>query len=222
MRISSNIYDDIVFIKVGTEAAKFGIHRGLLTKSSPFFSQILRPSYVHPSKDVLVKSEGETTVVYLPEEDSKTFARVNNWFFTQQFRTPGERWEDVSWQHLIQVYLFSVDKEITCLHNTCINATILKVKAGALFPGQDSINFLWRAGPRSTPLQRLFVRLFAHRCDLKSAIRSNVAFNQQFLNLLVIEQFEMQRRGVKGEDVDFFAQRKEYFVTSITNPIPLD
>ena len=222
MTYYSTVYNDIVFVKIGPSETKFGIHRGLLTKSSSFFDQILEPDFKSYSEDPKISIEAGSTVITLPSEDVTTFSRVNSWFFTQRFRYPDEEWSKITWRHLIDVYLFAVHKNIPTLQNICINSTILKVKDGCLFPGQDTINSLWRTGPGTIRLRRLFIKLFASHCELKKAILNNNSFNQTFLNWIVIELYEMQKKGIKPEDVNLFSTRKDYHVFGAENPIPLD
>lgn len=219
MRDCSKVYDDIVFLKIGPVATKFGIHRGLLTKYSSFFKKTLKPGYVSDSKDVAVALEENSTVVTLPDDDPETFSRVNSWFYTQDFRVQDEAWEDVSWQHLINVYTFAVQKGIAELHNDCIDSTILKVQDGGLFPGQSTINALWKPGVNVTNLRMLFVKLFAVHCNLKSAIRSNGAYHQTFLNQLIIELYEMQSKGIIPQEVDVLMTRTDYWMHGPENPI---
>jgi len=221
MRDYSTIYDDIVFLKIGPESTKFAIHRGLLTKHSSYFEKILKPGYVADSTDVAVTLEEDSKVLNLPDINPETFARVNSWIYSQKFRTQDEAWKHIEWQHLINVYIFAVQTGMAILHNTCIDATILKVQDGALYPGQGTINALWNTSINVTPLRKLFVKLFATHCDLKSAILSNPAYNLTFLNQLVIEMFEMLSIGIKPDEVDIWRTRKQYWMHGSENPIAI-
>lgn len=221
MRDHSKTYDDIIFLKIGPEAAKFAIHRGLLTKHSSYFEKILKQGYAADSTDVAVTLEEDSKVLNLPDIHPETFARVNSWIYSQHFRIQGETWKDIEWQHLINVYLFAVQTGTAILHNTCMDATILKVQDGALFPGQGTINALWNTSINVTPLRKLFVRLFAAHCDLKSAILSNPAYHPTFLNQLVIEMYDMLSNGIKPDEVNIWKMRKQYRMHGPGNPIAI-
>lgn len=191
-------------------------------KSSAYFKTILEPGYKAESKDLILAREGESTIIILPDENAGVFARISTWLYSHRFRAPEEPWPSITWQHIINVYTFAVDKGMTMLHNACIDATILKVKDGGLFPGQDTINQLWKTGKHTIPLRRLFIKLFAIHCELKTAILSNGHYNQTFLNWLVIELYEMQQKGMKPGAVNLYAHKKDYYVYGSDNPIPVD
>ena len=218
----STLYDDIIFVKIGAAQTRFGIHRTLLTKASTFFQEILRPNFKSEAQDIIVTKEGDSTVVLLTEENSEVFARVNSWLYSGKLLTPSENWKDIPWNHLIAVYLFSVERGITRLHNKCIDAAIQKTKDGGLFPSQMTVNALYDLDFRAAPLRKLIVKLFAVRCDLRSAILSNSNYHQTFLNSLVIELYDMQKEDIKCEEVNVWASRGTYYTYGSENPICVD
>lgn len=223
MHCCSTVYDDIVFVKVGHSATKFGIHRGLLTKSSEWFKRVLDPVYKIEEEDVFISSDGSSTVVILATDDDTVFARVSTWLYSNQFFTTNDSYTTVSWRHVIDVYIFAVKKQIHRLQNSCVNAVILKQKRGSLFAGQDNINHLWKnEGPGLTPLRRLFVDMFVASCGLKTAIHGNTGFHPSFLRGLIIKFYELKRDGTTKEKLEFWRKKKDYYVHGSDNPIPLD
>lgn len=218
----STIYDDIVIIKVGPAATKFSIHRGVLTTSSSFFRDILQSGTVDAPPNVTIALEGDFTVILLPAEDPTVFSRVNWWFYNKDFRNPDEKWEDIDWQHLCDVYIFAVDKGIARLHNTCTDSAIRKVKSGGLFPGQETTNALWNSGGNVTQFKKLFVELFSTQWDLESAIRANPSYHQTFLNQLVIELHKMRSEGCRPTIGALWKMRAEYWIYGSDNPITVD
>ena len=160
----------------------------------------------------------------LEDEDPTLFSRVNHWLYSgcHIFRKEEETWKSITWDHLIGVYLLSVKYGMARLHNTCITATIHKTKKGGIFPNQANFNKLWRLDVRAEPLRKLFVKLFASRCDLKSAVLNNRTYNQTFLNWLVIELYEMKEKGVTSTDFSSSTVKREYHVHGSDNPIAID
>ena len=222
-REHSTIYDDIIFLKVGPSQTRFGIHRGLLTKASGFFRDVLMPNLNKATaKNVMVTHEGDSTIILLVDKNADTVARVNHWFYSGKMLKPDESWADVKWEHLISVYLFSVEMRIARLHNKCIDAAIVKTKDGGLFPSQTTINALYRLDAQTWPLRKLFIKLFAVRCDLRSAMLQNSSYHQSFLNWLIIELYQMQEDDVRGKDVNVWKTREEYYVHGSDNPISVD
>lgn len=176
----------------------------------------------HPSEDILVTHEGGTTVILLTNESPEIFARFNIFLYSGRFLNREEHLADMAWEHVVNVYLFSVRKGITQLHNKCIDAAIIKTNKGGLFPSQDTINSLYNlVDAPASPLRRLMIKLFARRCDLKSAILGNSNYHQTFLNGLVVELYETAK-GVKAEDLDIWMTRREYYATDFSNPIALE
>lgn len=217
------MYDDIVFVKVGPLATKFGIHRGLLAKSSDWFKRILDPAWKSEEEDVIISSDGSSTVIILAADDDAVFARVHTWLYSNQFFTPNDTYTSVSWRHVIDVYIFAVKKNIHRLQNSCVNAVILKQRRGSLFPGQENIDRLWKSEASGlTSLRRLFIDLFVASCDLKKVIYGNAGFHPSFLSGLVIKFYELKRDGTTKDKVDFWKKKNEYYVHGSDNPIPLD
>jgi len=212
----------MVIIKVGLAATKFTVHRGVLSKSSSFFKDILKSGNVDLPNDVQITLEGDFTVILLPQEDSTVFSRVNWWLYNKAFRNPDETWKDIDWQHLLDVYIFSVNKGIAMLHNTCTDAAICKVKHGALFPGQDTINALWNSGDNAGQLRKLFLVLFSTQWDLEKAILANTSYNQWFLNQLVVVFHKTRTEECKTTISAIWKTKTEYWIYGPDNPIAVD
>ena len=216
------MYDDIVFVKLGTTQKKFGVHRGLLTRASHFFHKALQADYVAEVDTVAIGREDGATVITLSNENPETFARINNFLYTRRFLNDKESILDVAWDHLIDVYHFSIRNSMTQLHNKCIDMAIMKAKNGGLFPSQATINALYGIELLASQLRKLLIKLFASRCNLKSAFSRNPNYHQAFVNSLVIELYEMAKDGTEPESLDLWTTRREYYATDSENPIVVD
>lgn len=219
---SSTLYDDIIFLKVGPLQTKFAIHRGLVSTLSAVFRESLQPKFKDQTDDMVFEREGETTVIILPKVEPEIFVRVNTWFYSSKLLTAGEDLRNLTWDHLIGVYLFSVRKQIARLHNECIDTTISKTAEGGSFPNQDTVNALYKVDIQAPQLRKLLIKLFAVRCDLKHTILSNRAYHPTFMNWVVIELYELQREGVKAKNVDMWEMREDYYAYGHDNPIAVE
>lgn len=76
LHLSSDLYDTIIRIKVGTdsEAETFEIHKGILCFYSEYFQGSLNGSFV----------EAKDKVVGLPTESPETFKLFKDWLYTQK------------------------------------------------------------------------------------------------------------------------------------------
>ncbi|KAL6716155.1 hypothetical protein ACLMJK_005721 [Lecanora helva] len=223
--ITNPLYDDIVFLRVGAPRTRFGIHRGLLTKHSTLFSTLLSPHPRTPLSPTLphisITHESDTLTLHLADQNPTVFARVHQWLYSGKFLSQGEEWKAIPWPHLISVYLFATEYGISRLHNKVIDGSIQKVLTGGLFPSQGTMTALYRLDDKVTPLRKVLVKLFAEKCDLRSAIASNGSYPTRFLNGLVVEMYDMQKREAE-EDVDVWGTRKGWYVFGEENPICVD
>ena len=183
---------------------------------------MLSPHNEKDLKDVILEKDGDSIVVNLMHEDPDIFARFTSWLYRSEFLSPDETKDDVSWAHLIGVYLFAVSKGIPQLQNACIDLTIRKTKDGGMFPDEDIVNSLYRVDVKAGLLRNLLVVLFATCCELKSTILHNRGYHHTFLNWLVIELYEMRKKksGTKGQDV--WRMRAKYYAPDPENPIAVD
>ena len=219
---------------------KVGIHKGLLIKASSFFrEQLLNTSEnvednntedkdSTPSSDASTASyEGNSKAVALPSEDVAIFKRFNDWLYTDKMITKSETPKDLPWTAIVDTYVFAVRRGIPRLQNSCIDISIQKIDEGGLFPNQVVINNLWKTHGAVWNLRKLFLQLFAVKCNLKNALAGNQGYCQRFLhdlNILQfnIIQFELKKGGKRGGEVDIWKGRTKYHVYKEENPIAID
>ncbi|KAK4690498.1 hypothetical protein P7C71_g6305, partial [Lecanoromycetidae sp. Uapishka_2] len=196
--IESSDYDDIVFIYIGPEVKSFGLHKGLLTKASSYFRNVLSHDSVaeediksEDSLEIMTHDDG-TKAVALSKEDATIFKRFKDWLYTGNVLIGDENPKELLWTALVDLYVFAVRRGIPRLQNSCIDTAIQKIEAGGLFPSQAIINPLWKG------------------------------FCQRFLHDLVIILYEMKRGGKTEDEIDFWKARHMWHVNMADNPVAID
>jgi len=142
--------------------------------------------------------------------------------YTDKVTTRTETSKDLLWNVIVDTYVFAVRRGIPRLQNSCIDVAIEKVEAGGWLPGQGVVNALWKVTGAVWPLRRLFLQLFAVRCDLKTAFANNQGYCQRFLHDLTIILYEMKRDGKNDNGVDFWKARRMWHVNREDTPVAID
>jgi len=212
------LYDTIVHVYVSDSEKEFPIHKGLLCESSEVFQAVLKG--LNSEEGVIL--EPDTGTLYVGEVEPFVFQRFMHWLYAKRICLGNENVKDVPWSIVIDLYIFATKRAIPLLQNTCIDVTIKKQRLGKVFPSQDNINRLWSGRTNVSQLRLLFLHLFARQCDLSTAIAKNGHFHPLFLQGLVSTLYNMKRAKSLYDDVDFFAQRQQYYVNVQTNPVILD
>jgi len=201
---------------------KFGVYAGILRRASSFFRSILEQVVVSAGNEDFATSNDGVKEIWLRNEDPAIFVRFKDWLYTSRIMTESEKFKDLSWTLLIDLYTFAERRGIPNLQNSCINAIVGKRKSGGSIPGQDIITPLWRNDGQVWPLRRLILHIFAANCNLKTALAQNSAYPQRFLHDLVIVLYERKMEGDKEEEADLWKERTKYYVHKNDNPIALD
>ena len=216
---SNSAFGQIVFVYVGPELIKYGIHEGVLRQKSTWFKEILDiDSTANEDTDELCdKPKG----INLTDEDPAVFSRFNQWIYMQKLCTEAETPKELPWSTIFDIYTFAERRGIPTLQNACINVIIRKVKNGGAFPGQDILNPLWKTTAKVSQLRLLLLELYAVKCNLKAALVRNGGFHHRFLHDLVMILYEMKEDHLEQEP-DFWRRRHKYYVSTPENPVALD
>ena len=216
---SDSAFGQIVFIDVGPDPVRFGIHEGVLRQKSTWFKNTLETA--SGAKGDKNDRCDQPRAIIIAEEDPAIFRRFNDWIYTQKLCTEAETPKDLSWTTIFDIYTFAERRGIPNLQNACINVIIRKVKNGGPFPTQEILNPLWKTTGKVSQLRLLLLELYAAKCDLKAALVRNGGFHHRFLHDLVIILYEM-KEGDLEQDPDFWKRRHKYYVSTPDNPVALD
>ncbi|KAF6217517.1 hypothetical protein HO133_006855 [Letharia lupina] len=214
-KVSDSIYDTIIDFKIGESLTSFGIHRGLLWRTSSFFKEKLSISET---------TEGGIAArsIVMKNEDPDVFRRFTTWLYSKTIILESENYKTLPWEVIIQTYSFAERTMIPGLQNTCVDTVIKKRRDGGLFPAQGAVNTLWRYPGKVFRLRRLLLDLFATECNLSNALANNGSYHPRFLQGLVLTLYEMKGKRTMYNPVDFWQKRVNYYVDDNENPIPLD
>ena len=208
-----------MFVDVGPDLKRFGMHEGVLRQNSAWFKNTL--DTISAAKGHQNGRGNQLEAIIIAEEDPAIFRRFNDWIYTQKLCTEAETPKDLLWTTIFDIYTFAERRGIPKLQNACINVIIRKVKNGGPFPSQEILNPLWKTTGKVSQLRLLLLELYAVKCDLKSALVRNGGFHHRFLHDLVIILYEM-KEGDLEQEPDFWKRRHKYYVSTPDNPVALD
>ncbi|MCJ1246072.1 hypothetical protein MMC30_003276 [Trapelia coarctata] len=185
----STLYNNIVFVIVGPEKVKFGVHEGLLVRKSSFFRAALMGQF---------KEAVEGTVV-LESDDPRVFEVFTSWLYTRKLcYTYQDILTHCNSHRLTELYVFGDRYDIPMLRNDAIDALVENWKVRSDMPF-SSFRRVYDATPPNNPLRRLLVDMVA----LDSKIASSVVPHrdsypvEMLLDILVVsgEKIHALRKG---------------------------
>lgn len=213
------MFGEIVFVFVGPERIRYGIHEGALRQNSAWFKDAL--GTISADNEGQGEPCDQQKSVNLADEDPAIFRRFDQWIYRQRLYTAAETPKELPWSIIFDTYTFAERLGIPKLQNACIDVIIRKAKHGAPFPSQEMLNPLWRNTGKISPLRLLLLELFAAKCDLKAALARNMGFHHRFLHDLLIILYEM-KEGDLEEEPNLWKMRHKYYVSTPENPVALD
>lgn len=153
----------MVKIEVGSTAkTTFDVHKGLLCHHSDYFLDRL-------NEDLPRDSASQCT---LEDENPTIFAHFFIWMYTSKLlddENVGCAPEDISWEVLVDIYLFAHRRLARRFRNACIDALILKMDNTHELAPPLLITKAWNNIPAAMdPIRRLFVAYFGRN---KGALR---------------------------------------------------
>lgn len=147
-----SFFETIVFVDVGPDQIRYGIHKGLLCSRSDFFRAALTGKF----------RETEDQVVTLDDEDSDTFRIFNAWLYTGVLMEDPDP-KDTPWSLLVNIYVFAEKRIIPLLQNAAIDE-ILRAHKKTSIP-TEQIRHAWTSTAETSPLRRLLVDLRLKESD---------------------------------------------------------
>lgn len=207
----------IVWIKIGSATTPFAVHRELLIKASAFFSSALNKPNIEAESDGTyhVTPEAGSHMVHLPNDSYEVFERFNHFLYAQkQLLREGEKADDLSWTHVIDVYIFAIKRQIPSLQNAIINISIRKHAEAKNLPSPSEINRLYRVGVKAPNLRALFIDLFIKDCNLEHTLRKHRNYHPQFLTAMLIKLYLKNQKAEEsqGKGMRKKIKRDRYYV----------
>lgn len=193
----------------------FGIHRGLLRRASRVFREAL--AFSETSEEGLVSQ-----IMALKFERPDIFCRFKDWLYSGSIISESETWEGLAWSDLIAVYTFADRMGAPRLQNSCVDTAIKKRKAGGFLPAHKDVNTLWEASGRVLKLRKLLLNMFATECNLEQAMTTNGSYHPNFVRGLVQTLYDMKEKQTIYDKVDFWKNRRNYYVEENDDLIIID
>ena len=144
-------FNDIVHVKVGPEKRLFNIHKELLCDVSDYFAAALKGNF----------KETQDQVIELEEEDVSLFERFQLWLYSRSLLSDEETVKGISWQALIELYLFGEVRHIPDLRNAAVDALIDKQQTEPKLPTLP-LHYVYSHTNQGSLLRKLFADMAAH------------------------------------------------------------
>ena len=201
-----SLYDSIVYLTVGPDAVKFGVHKGLLCHHSRYFKS-------HFDKE----PEGE---IDLDGEDPKTFKRFNDWLYTSAVLHDDETLEDIPWNSLSELYNFAERAVIPRLQNKCMDAVIAKAQRTNSIPQGETLQDIWDNNLISSPMRILLLDFFVQWADMQGILgrgQDIEAYSKDFLASVIVAYCEAKNDGSLQKPYDAWKERSRYYAGDKSN-----
>ena len=203
----SEDFNDIVVVKVGEEKRTFHIHKNLLCKAAAYFRAALEGSF----------AEAQNQILELSEDHVDVFERFILWLYADRVLRTTETTDDVSWDLLINLYVFGETRGIADLQNAVIDILIDKKSYLDAIP-TNWTNHLYDNTPENSPLRRWLVDITACHGKLTRDTWFNdkctARFPDAFLYDLIFALYAKNNKG-NSREKNFKASRSDYHVRSI-------
>lgn len=163
---------------VGPKRVKFGVHKGILIRSSAFFRAALTGTF---------KEATEGTVT-LQEDSPKVFGVFVSWLYTGKLEnTVDEIPTPCGSNRLAELYIFADRYDVPILRNDAIDA-LVKNRQELLHIPTSSFRMVYDATPPKDPLRRLLVDMVALNTNIpKSVVAHRESYPaEMLLDMLVV------------------------------------
>ena len=163
--IFRSLYDTMIKVEVGSSAKQtFDVHQGLLCYHSDYFLNRLDKK----------SPQGFVSHFTLNDEKPTIFALFFIWMYTGNLMDDNNApaHEFLSWETLVDAYLFAHRRLARCFRNACIDTLILKMDKDMTddLASPLLITRVWNDIAEATnPIKRLFAEYFRRR---KAALRT--------------------------------------------------
>lgn len=186
--MGSDSLTSLVHVNVGPGKDTFSLHRGLLCNASSFFQAALRGGF----------KEAVDQAIDLPEEDKDNFKRFQLWLYSGELFGTQESDADITFEVLVDLYIFGEARGIPHLQNSAITAIISKGDRAEIIP-IDLIYKIYDGTPEKSLLRKLFVDWCAHVGHLSYGIwfqgQGRDYFPKDFLIDLIVAMHAIMDSG---------------------------
>jgi len=191
---------------VGAEKKSFSIHKNLLCNAAPYFKAALDGGF----------AESKSQVLELPEDDVKVFERFILWLYTSELLQENETIKDVSWDVLVELYIFGEARGISGFQNEVVDTFIDKQEVTS-FITTDRAPRIYENTPTDSPLRRLLVDWTACQGvftrEEYDSEQEDESLPRQFLFDVIFVLYDL-KAGNRSTKFDFTASRSDYHVKS--------
>ena len=194
-----------MYVRVGPELEVFAIDKGLLCSQSGYFRSCFEGNFTGSSE----------SLVTLEDDDPIAFRRFDRWLHTGKILDEGETFEEVSWEHLCNIYVFAEKRLAWRFQNTCVDAMIQRHAICGNMPRPAMVQYIWENTADSAPLRAFLVDLWAQRANLRSYLtkKANVELlSQDFLASVLVAFHDLACLGSVNMGDEFWKNRCKYHV----------
>ena len=171
MVMLSALYQKMVYLDVGPNAIRYGVHQGLISRESEFFRAALNGSY----------EEARSGIIKLQDDDAGIVGLFVDWLYTRRLvREIGDGTEKrSSIRSLIHLYIFAGARLVPRLQQDIANQLaksrfIVNGLARTEFLAESLqwIKIVYEKLPETTPLRRWLVDMFIYKNSQDNHTRS--------------------------------------------------
>lgn len=175
LTLRRTLYNNIIFILVGPEKVKFGVHQGVLVQRSPFFQAALTGKFKEAMEGRIILHDGDPDV----------FAVFVSWLYTTKLENMVDETSSCTKVRLIKLYLFADRYDVPILRNDVIDALYKNWKEDPRLP-ISYFQEVYDTTPPRDPLRRLFVDLITSDTKIsESVLESHEYYPKEMLLDLV-------------------------------------
>jgi len=207
--LPSSLFDTIVYIEIGPEKQKFGMHKALLCRISPYFQAALTGNF----------EEAETGIIVMDDESPEVFTGFNSWLYSGSIFGKDYNRSSVL-KTLSSLYIFANKKLIPALQDYIIDVLIRIRYSNQSLPNAIFLNSIWSSLSECPKLCNLLADWYVERAlkpvflDEKCAEQHDVRFIIAIANTLA-ERLREARKPVKK---DLWRRRCRWHVHDIALP----
>ena len=170
----SDLYEDVITIRVGPNGDPFYVYKQLVEKDAAFFKTALNGSF----------SEGTTQEISLPEDHVQTFRIYQTWLLTGELRYNFD--DEGLWLTLARLWIFADKICSPRFENSIVDAffDILTENDNESVPvaSADAVHYVYDHTVHGSRLRRLFTRFFIQLAPKKTRL---VEYPTEFLAAII-------------------------------------
>jgi hypothetical protein len=155
----------------------FHVFKGLLTHYSTYFKTALQDRW----------TEGETSIVKLPDDDSDVFSAVFHWLFTQKlyFELAPDGSIPLSDRLICGVYVFGDARGMPDLCNAAIDLLFQKCVQIYMYP-KSCLNYVWEHTMEGSVLRKFLTDFAAENYSWTTSTRLIHEYPVEFLLDIIV------------------------------------